>query len=355
MLGWRRFLWVVGGAFFGIIAALYLFVVLTNPYGNLPNSLFSKHAITDTNQRFQYPALVRSGEFDSIVIGASDARLLHPAALEKVFGGRFANLSMNAGLAWEQFQIANLFMRETPHPRTLLVTLDHAWCAPNAAAKRKTFRGFPEWMYDDNPWNDLGYMLNGLSVELGVRRIGTALGLRPARLEAGYEVFTPPESDYDPIKVRQKLWGKQGPRKIKTAVPPYVPTPAERAAWQFPALNWLDEMLSKFPGRKVLAFMPAHVAAQPPPGTRAAARENECKARIAEIARRHDAGPVIDFRIPSPITSNDDNYWDRLHYRLPIADRVVAGIEQALAGEENADGDWRYLEDPNVASVSPPH
>ena len=355
MLGWRRFLWVVCAAFFGVLTALYLFIVLMNPYGNLPHFLFAKHAITDINQRFQYPALIRSGEFDSIVIGTSDARLLNPAALEKVFGGRFANLSMNAGLAWEQYQLANLFMRETPHPRTLLVALDHVWCDPDALAERRTFRGFPEWMYDDNQWNDFGNMLNTKSLEIGVRRLRTALGLKPARFEAGYEVFTPPESEYDPVKVRRKLWGEGGPREIRSAEPPYIPTAAKRAAWRFPALDWLDETLRKFPGRKVLAFMPAHIAAQPKPRSRAAAKENECKARIAKIARRHGTAPVIDFRIRSSITSNDDNYWDRLHYRLPIADRLVAEMGRALAGEKNTDGDWRYLEAPSVASLSSSH
>lgn len=355
MLGWRRFLWVVCGAFFGVLAALYLFIILMNPYGNLPHFLFSKHAITDINQRFQYPALIRSGEFDSIVTGTSDARLLHPAALEKIFGGRFANLSINAGRAWEQYQLAKLFMRETPHPRTLLVTLDHFWCDPNAATNRTTFRGFPEWIYDDNSWNDFGNMLNTKSLEISARRLRTALGLQPGRFEAGYEVFTPPENEYDRVKVRRKIWGKRGPRKIEPTVPPYIPTAAERSAWQFPALNWLDDMLGQFPGRKVLAFMPAHIAAQRKPGTLAAAMENECKARIAQIAHRNGASPVIDFRIPSSITSNDDNYWDRLHYRVPIADRLVMGIGRALAGEEDANGDWRILDAPNLTSLSSSH
>ena len=34
---------------------------------------------------------------------------------------------------------------------------------------------------------------------------------------------------------------------------PYAPTASERAAWQFPALQWLEEILSKFEGRAVLA------------------------------------------------------------------------------------------------------
>jgi hypothetical protein len=355
MLGWRRFLFVVLGGFFGILSLLGVFVLLMNPYGNLPNLLFRHHAITDSNQRYQYPSLVRSGRFDSLVIGTSDARLLKPDALDKIFGGHFANLAMSAGLAWEQYQIAKLFIRAVPHPRTLLVALDHVWCDAEAGTTRITFRGFPKWMYDDNPWNDYLYMLNGKTVEISFRRLGVALGIYAPRFKAGYEVFTPPESAYDPVKVHRKLWAQRHGRPLDPVVPPYTPTAAQRAAWKFPALDWLDDLLAKFPGRKVLAFMPAHIVAQPIPGSFSAAREQECKARIAEIAQRHGASPVIDFRIRSAITSNDDNYWDPLHYRLPIADRVVSDIAQALDGKGDPNGDWRLLEEPTVAAISSSH
>ena len=48
--------------------------------------------------------------------------------------------------------------------------------------------------------------------------------------------------------------------------------------------------------------MPVHVAAQAWPGTREAALEAECKARIAAIGRARGA-KVIDWRIASPITT----------------------------------------------------
>ncbi|MGZ8417412.1 MAG: hypothetical protein ACXWVQ_10610 [Methyloceanibacter sp.] len=96
-----------------------------------------------------------------------------------------------------------------------------------------------------------------------------------------------------------------------------------------------------------MAFMPAHIAAQPVPGSKDAAKENECKARIAALARRYGALPVIDFRIRSEITSNDQNYWDQLHYRLPIADRVARGIERAIAtGKHDPNGDWQLIDAP---------
>ena len=93
----------------------------------------------------------------------------------------------------------------------------------------------------------------------------------------------------------------------------------------------------------VLAFMPVHVAAQAWPGTRDAAVEAECKARIAAIGRAHGA-KVIDWRIASPITTKDENYWDGLHYRLPIARRLTDDLTGAvLNGTESRDGSYRLL------------
>jgi hypothetical protein len=270
-----------------------------------------------------------------------------------MFGGSFANLSMNAGLAWEQYRLADLFIRSTAKPRTLLVALDHVWCDENADTMRTTFRGFPEWLYDENRWNDFSYALNTKTVEISGRRLAVALGMKQGRLESGYEVFTPPESAYDSIKVRNKLWGKAGPRTLQAKNPPYEPIASERAAWRFPAHAWLEEILIRFPGRVVLAFMPAHIAAQPVPGSKDAAKENECKARIAALARRYGALPVIDFRIRSEITSNDQNYWDQLHYRLPIADRVARGIERAIAtGKHDPNGDWQLIDAPSMNAAA---
>ena len=75
----------------------------------------------DSNDRYQLPAVVRTRAFDSIVVGTSSSKLLNPAWLEQAFGGRFANIALNDGRAWEEYQLAQLFLRTVPQPRTLLV------------------------------------------------------------------------------------------------------------------------------------------------------------------------------------------------------------------------------------------
>lgn len=342
---WIRHLKLLIGMFAGANLALYLFVLAMNPYGNLPSTVLSQHVMTDDNQRYQYPSVVRSGRYDSIIIGTSTSRLLDPRPFEKALGGRFANIAMNAGTAWEQVQLANLFLRQTPQPHALVVGLDYAWCSDKADAERITFRGFPEWMYDDNPWNDLAYMYNSRAVEIATRRFGAALTGRKPRLPPdGYEVFTPPESAYDPVKVNAILYGDGPQLPPLPKSPPATSTDAERAGWRLPSLPWLDELLSTGRWRKiVLVFPPVHLTAQPQPQSIGALKEAECKAQVAQIGARHDA-QVIDFRINSDITARDNNFWDALHYRVGIASRVTNGIARALAtGRNDPNGDWRVL------------
>ncbi len=114
---WRRFLYSALLTAGGLLAAIYTFIVLMNPFGHLPLRLFGPHAIMDINQRFQYPAIARAGIYNLIVIGTSSARLLDPDRLDAVLGGRFANLAMNSAMAWEQSQLAQLFLRHEPRPK----------------------------------------------------------------------------------------------------------------------------------------------------------------------------------------------------------------------------------------------
>ena len=63
----------------------------------------------------------------------------------------------------------------------------------------------------------------------------------------------------------------------------------------------------------------------------------ECKRRVAALARRASEPLAVDFMLPSPITERDDNYWDALHYRIAIADRIARDLAAADRGEASAD------------------
>ncbi|KMO28830.1 hypothetical protein VQ03_29780, partial [Methylobacterium tarhaniae] len=111
---WRHFAGLLVGAA-GLLGLLVLaFVTILDPYGLRAAPGRRSGPIMDLNQRFMYPQVVRGGAYDSAVFGTSTARLLDPHGLDRAFGGRFANLAMNAATPWEQTQLARLFLTRAP-------------------------------------------------------------------------------------------------------------------------------------------------------------------------------------------------------------------------------------------------
>jgi hypothetical protein len=341
---WRRFVKLFLATFVGGIVGAALFILLLDPYDMVPFSLPIERPLVSGSQRFAYPQVMRSKRFDSIIVGSSTARLIDPAQLNGPFAARFANMAMNASSAWEQWRTFEYFRRHAGTPKVLIVGIDDGWCDPNADRDRIR-HGFPEWMYDDDRWNDYANLFNSGTLEIAARLVGYHLGLYRARSRYdGFEVFTPPESDYDLARARLGIWHGQTPRPVPVMPPPSL-SDDEKRALKFPALAWLDTMLGELPAWNitVLALMPVHVAAQAWPGTRDAALEAECKARIAAIGRARGA-TVIDWRIASPLTTDDANYWDGLHYRLPIAQRIARELVGAtLNGVPSTDGSYRLI------------
>ena len=306
----------------GAVAILYGFVILVDPWDTLPLSLPAPRVPISSNARFSFPALARSPRFDSIVLGTSTARLLQPAQLDGPFGAHFANLAMNSATAWEQTQLLHVFLRAHPGPRVVLIGLDQQWCG--TSVEETTPRPFPRWMYAADRW--LGYreMLTPYAVQEAANQFAVMIGLKRRRYGMdGYTSFVPDDSRYDTARVDAAFarW------------PPLDTTPAvagEPVA--LPELSLLREDLAAIPPatRVVLFFVPLHVSQQGAPGTRDAARWAACKAAVVGMAGR---ATVLDFLWASPVTTDRDNYWDPLHYRVAVAARVSAML--ATGGDDS--------------------
>jgi hypothetical protein len=342
---WRRFTALFAGAAALAATSLYAFVVALDPYGLRTGPDHPPAPIMDVNQRFMYPQIVRSARYDAAAFGTSTIRLLDPRQLGEAFGARFANLGFNAGTPWEQTQIASLFLRHAPNPKALIFGLDQAWCDADADSepRRLTSRAFPPWLYDADRLNDYPHLFNMKSVEIAGRVALNRLGLMREQTRGdGYRMFTPPEPFYDLERARRHIWRMPPAQPVN---PPVRLSEAEQAVLRFPALAWLDGLLDRAPpgANVILAFMPVHVAVQPIPGSLAAARDEACKAQVAVIGARHGA-TVVDFRRPSAVTTEDSNYWDALHYRQGVAERIVKALRTAQAMRRDApDGFFRVL------------
>lgn len=325
--------WLIIGAY-GIICALVAAIVVLNSFGNFPITRFSQ-VFADNNQRYSYPSIVRSGEHQSAIFGTSSSRLLRPQDLEQEFGGKFANLSMDAATVWEQTQLASLFLRHVEKPETIILSLDKMiWCNQAADLHRNTFRLFPHSFYDENPFNDLSDIVN-LELWDAIRKsVKMAAGSRnPYQDKDGFGDFTPGEDNYDAERAHAHI--HEEPLSLPDAT---LASSEEVLSLNFPALDWLSETLDLIPPetKTLIVHMPVNVMAQTAPGTRAEQAEKECVHRIQGIAQSHSV-PVFDMAFASPFTTNDLNYWDRMHYRLLLGEQIVKALGQAYRDRKSTE------------------
>jgi hypothetical protein len=327
---WRSFAAAFCAAAALLTAILYGAVLALDPYGTRVRPGHPPGPLMDSNQRYMYPQVARGGGYDSAVFGTSTARLLDPERLAVAIGGRFANLAVNAATPWEQLQLAALFLRHAPDARTLVLGLDRSWCEPaaDAPANLTTFRAFPAWLYDEGRLNDLPELLNLKSLEIAGRVALNRLGLaRPRIRPDGFDVFTPPEALYDADKaranIRQAVAGLEGGRG--RAPPPEAP---------LPAVAWLAEFAARLPAATRLAVLlpPLHALAQPEPGSPEAEADERCKARIGAALAGGNA-VLLDYRRRTALTADDTNFWDPLHFRLPVAAAITEALGAALRGD----------------------
>ena len=170
-----------------VAGAVYAFVVLVDPFDCLPLSPPADRVPVASNARFSFPALARSGKFDSAIIGTSTSRLLRPAVLNPEFGAHFVNLAMNDATVYEQSRLLSVFARAHPTARMVMIGLDVRWCVTGETYQKLTPRPFPAWLYGGNPWIGYGKMFNLYAVQEAGQQFGVltrhqAAGVRQRRL-----------------------------------------------------------------------------------------------------------------------------------------------------------------------------
>ncbi len=329
---WRRFALTAILTTSVTVAVLFGFVAVVDPWNMLPFSPGLDRVPVTSNQRFSYPSLALSPAFDSAVIGTSAVRLLRPSLLNDEFGGHFVNLAMNAATPWEQAQIATLFLRAHPKPRRIILGVDYSWCARRDHIPKLTPRPFPTWMYNGSAWRGYYELLNMFAITEAGKEAGVLMGLkREDQGRDGYSVFVPPDNRYDPVRVAAGLRTE--------SILEGEPGDGPPETWYYPAFDELLPILRMVPTGTpfMLVFVPYNHVKIPPPGHPAERVWRECKRRTEQLSAIFPGVQAVDFMRHSPITDDDDAYWDYGHVRVGVADRVARDLASAARGEPSED------------------
>ncbi|MEA3231336.1 MAG: hypothetical protein U9Q05_06240 [Thermodesulfobacteriota bacterium] len=333
--GWKTFLRTAACVLVVLFLGSVVFIMVVDPYASIPFSPDWERSTVGGDQRLFYPNLARAARFDSAIVGTSSGRLLRPEDLNKQFASRFVNLCLNSASVYEQESMLNIFLAHHPHPKTVIFGIDHVYVDEkyNKPHIEPAFE-WPEWLYDQNPFNNFPpYRLHTLTHAW--RQFLSMTGLKTYKYgRDGYTDFTRPMDEYDLNRARMKIYGTQEPKPVKAVFPPAQMSSAEIDAFKFPNLAILVRMLRKLPHEtvKILVLMPAHHFIQPAPGSADAIHWQEFLRRLTKLTRNLPGGYILNFNIPSPITTQDANYWDGLHYTVVVAAELVSLIAEGVQG-----------------------
>jgi hypothetical protein len=347
---WKRFLRVfVITALAGLALPLAL-ILLVDPLGVSPIGIarsFGDSGLALMDRRFVAPRIIRSGNYDSFLLGTSTMHSVDPQWAEQAFGGSFANLTLHGGTPFEMSEMIKLIGRGAPGLQRIVLGIDaNRWCDPRGHAKYNPRAVFPERLYDEDRLNDFSSLLNLTMLEAAYDQFKVLIGLKRAELPANGYRNQLNDAKWNAAEARKKIYGSKG--IAVTALDPYegehlIVESASKAS--FPDHKLLREAADSLPAKVdlILVIMPSHASAFV--NDDQAERENaeQCKRSLAtEIS--HPRVTLVDFRISSIWTRDDTNYWDRHHIRVGLAHNLILRIKEAVERRRDAeDGVYRIL------------
>lgn len=143
-------------ALLSLLAAIAALVVVVDPFEIYHRAWFYNPPYESSMQMYSQAGVAKSYTYDSIIIGSSVTENCTPSVYDKALGGRFVKLSMNAGTARDHAKIMEIAFR-THDVRQVAYGLDlFAYSVYHTNQKAVT----PDYLYDDNPLNDIRYILN---------------------------------------------------------------------------------------------------------------------------------------------------------------------------------------------------
>jgi hypothetical protein len=353
---WQRFLRAFAITAAAALALSLTAILLVDPLGVSPIAVVapkSGYALKD--RRFLAQQLIRSGQFDSFLVGSSTIHSIDPHWAEEAFGGEFANLAIHGVTPHELTRVLDMIGKSTPRLRTVVLGLDAArWCSATAPARYHPQAVFPESLYDGDRFDDFAALLNLKVLDASLKQLAVDLKIEAPQTEADGYRNELDDARWKPFKPGRDtcqlacdeapastIGGGDGTRSGKSG------------QHHFPALRLLEQALSSLPAdtKLIVVLMPPYASKLPDTAGQHADLDL-CKRRIAALAS-DSHGYAIDFDIASPWTLNAKNYWDANHFRTAIAKAFIRRIEEAMERRRDAeDGVYRYLAGPSPPATT---
>ena len=294
-------------------------VVLIDPFEVYHQATAFIPPIDNGTQNYSNAGIAKSYDYDSVIIGSSMTENFTPSQLDRLLGGHFVKLPINAGSPFNNWQMLDMAFR-THDVKTVLYGLDvEAFTYFYKTPKCE----MPDYLYDDNLFNDVKYWFNQSVLAEYI----------PAALS------TWGQTDPD-LRDTMYTWGDQYPYGKEAALRgiTILDHPVEQAPVETPVHLSQQTMLNvtynilpfieEHPDTQFLFFYPPYALVRWHQFYADGQMEYHLSQRqaIAEALLPYDNVKVFDFQGRTDWILNLDHYIDDGHYGPWINDAMVEDI-----------------------------
>lgn len=320
---WRRFARTLLLTMAGLFAGYLALAVLVDPYDTGRSTLLSRGAVRPQGPRTASAVRGRDPAYTGVVIGNSHIQLIEPAALTRLTGVPFLQLSVPATGPAEQFALLGWYLQHHPRPEVIVLSADSFWCADDPTFPSE--HGFPYWLVGEWPAYLRGLVRFSAAQET-INRLGWLLN-RHRKIAAADGWW-----DYERNYLSQGFG--IDPAKKAALEKPVGPEPEPHHGGPFPIATRLRAELARIPATTpvVVVFPPVYARAEPPAGSPRAKAEAACRTEVRSVLATHPLSTVVDWRDGRPEAADPDGFFDQTHYRLPLARALTREIAAAIIG-----------------------
>lgn len=320
---WRVFVRSALTAAGGLLAAFLLTALVLDPYdtGRTPFSL--KDGVRPQGPRTAAASRGRDQRFAGAVFGNSHIQLVAPDRLREQTGIPFVSMIAPATGPKETLVLLDWWLRHRREPaRAVVIGADQRWCTADPAMPND--KPFPFWLFAESFREyALGLIRYDLLEELW-RRAGYLL--RPGAPRARPDGYWDYEEGY-------RVQGYETDPRKRADLEIRADSGGGNVTGPFPAVEALRTLFARLGPDVpvVLVRPPVYRSLLPPAGSADARADAACRAALAAFAAGRPRTALVDLKVDGP-TANDPNlFFDRTHYRQPVARLIEADIAAALS------------------------
>ena len=140
------------------IAAITVYRV--DPYFHYHKPQTDKYYYELNNQRSQNDGIIRHFDYDAVITGTSMTENFRTTEAEKLFGSSFIKVSYSGGTYKEINDCIEKALKEQPGLKIVVRGLDMVRFFDAKDLMRPDLGNYPDYLYDEDLFNDIEYLLN---------------------------------------------------------------------------------------------------------------------------------------------------------------------------------------------------